>query len=272
MQNYFGENILHWAAANEDPNVMKLLLNSNLPIDSACTHGLTALHIAAKSGRMGTIYDLVKKGANINVNDIHKRTPIYFAALNGQKLTVKLLLDLGADINEGSQSRDMILYVALKRKSRIITNLIIQHLANLEAKGVIINKHNILLIEKKEELKNHFENCKKELQKMKDNKVYNNISYFKILNSNTHVIAAYARNDDIRKCFENNSYGSDYMIYKLALKNKAQKGIERCKFIKSAALLLSDALPFRDPDHVIIRTIIKYLHKDDVPELFTQVS
>ncbi|XP_011500897.1 PREDICTED: LOW QUALITY PROTEIN: serine/threonine-protein phosphatase 6 regulatory ankyrin repeat subunit B-like [Ceratosolen solmsi marchali] len=236
-----GNTPLHWAIIGKTSKIPRH--TKAPPRQCVCTHGLSALHIAAKSGRTGTVYDLVQNGANINIKDINMRTPIYFATLNEQKLMVKLLLDLGADINEGRQVHDMVLYVALKRKSRIIINLIIQHLANLYAKGISVNQLNISLIAQQDDLKNHFENCKRELQSMKEHKVYNSISYFKILNSSIDTIAAYARNDNIKKCFEDSSYGSDYTIYKLALKNKVQKGIERCKFLYSAGTLLSDALP-----------------------------
>ncbi len=67
-------------------------INVNIPSGT----GETSLHIAAKNRNRNAIEKLLKKGANIDLEDYMKRTPLHAAAYGGSSEIVKLLLDKGA--------------------------------------------------------------------------------------------------------------------------------------------------------------------------------
>jgi ankyrin repeat protein len=64
--------------------------------------GLTALHLAARNGRMEVAELLLAKGADVNAATSYGETPLYTAASNCRGEFVKLLLAKGANVNARS--------------------------------------------------------------------------------------------------------------------------------------------------------------------------
>jgi ankyrin repeat protein len=132
-----GATALHWAASNEDLEMVKLLLaagaNVNAatrdggvtPLFMACTsgnaaiveallnagasaksakpNGTTALMTASASGSVGALKALLDHGAEINAREsVHGQTALMFAAALNRVEAVKFLAQHGADVNIAS--------------------------------------------------------------------------------------------------------------------------------------------------------------------------
>ncbi len=59
--------------------------------------GRTTLHLAAMKGYIQIVHMLLEKGIDINTRDSQGWTALHLAAETGQQAVVKLLLDRGAD-------------------------------------------------------------------------------------------------------------------------------------------------------------------------------
>lgn len=89
-----GQTALHHAARAGKLKAATILVNSGASIDPINDLGLTPLNNAASSGKPEIIKLLLKAGADIN-----KTNPLYGAADNRRLSAVVLLLKLGADPN-----------------------------------------------------------------------------------------------------------------------------------------------------------------------------
>ena len=109
-RNAGGMTALSWAACENHPEVVKLLLAAgalvNIPTTCCgatpngwCRTGCTELHIAALHGSTECISLLLAAGADIEARDMFGRTPFILSPLSGNTATVRALIDGGADIN-----------------------------------------------------------------------------------------------------------------------------------------------------------------------------
>jgi len=73
------------------------------------------LILSAYHGRLAEVEVLVKKGANVNLQDQKKRTPLIFAASNGHTPVVEYLVRAGADVNAKDSDGQTALLYASKR-------------------------------------------------------------------------------------------------------------------------------------------------------------
>jgi hypothetical protein len=58
-----GKTALHWAAAQGNDQLVRLLLDHGFAIDAQDLHGHTPLHLAARNGNLSTVNFLVARGA-----------------------------------------------------------------------------------------------------------------------------------------------------------------------------------------------------------------
>lgn len=90
-------SILHFAAKNSDPAMLRWLLSLNPNLDAVTASGLTLVHIAAEHGNDAVISALVEMGGC----DLHQPTPkgvtpLHLAAKKDHASTIRLLVQLGA--------------------------------------------------------------------------------------------------------------------------------------------------------------------------------
>lgn len=91
---------LHFAAEIEGAQtVAKSLVGHGAQIDARNAYGLTALHVAAKSGNVDMVIWLIEAGADIQARDLEGHTPLLLAAREGQIATLTTLKSSGADPN-----------------------------------------------------------------------------------------------------------------------------------------------------------------------------
>lgn len=102
----FGQEALRQAVIANAPGVVKLLLDKGVDVDAANFSGDTALHLAARYGRLEIVKSLLTKNASVTAKENAGLTPLH-AAINAKEpanrvAIVKLLLAKGADVNAAS--------------------------------------------------------------------------------------------------------------------------------------------------------------------------
>ncbi|HTX25203.1 MAG TPA: ankyrin repeat domain-containing protein [Steroidobacteraceae bacterium] len=132
IERWGGQTALMWAAAQRQPQMVKLLLHDGAKPDlhSAVRDwqrrvtaegrpkimnvgGLTALHFAAREDCIECAKDLVEGGADINALDPDDTTPLVVALMNMHFDLAKYLISAGADVNRWDVFGDTPLYVAI---------------------------------------------------------------------------------------------------------------------------------------------------------------
>ncbi|CAB9520910.1 Ankyrin Repeat Protein [Seminavis robusta] len=96
----WGLTPLHWAAINNKPDIVRILLDRGANTSITDKKGYTPLHRAALEGHFHVMEILVKRGANVSATDRSGATPLHYAASRkGNQKAIRLLLHAGADIN-----------------------------------------------------------------------------------------------------------------------------------------------------------------------------
>ncbi|WP_255324788.1 MULTISPECIES: ankyrin repeat domain-containing protein [unclassified Wolbachia] len=191
-----GPTLLHYAAAFSDKReVVELLIKEGANVDAVDDNGNTPLFSAALSGKREMVELLIEKRANVDAVNKVKNTPLHAAALSGKREVVELLIGEGAHIDAIDDNGNTPLSWAAEHSQKgviesllekganidvidgdgntslncvIISNkidnaeLIVNHIAKLEATGLYVSPENIQLkaqimpeIEKRIFLHNH---------------------------------------------------------------------------------------------------------------------
>ena len=96
-----GLSALHWAARRGEPEIAKVLLNSDATADAKTRNGAyTPLHEASKAGNAAVARVLLAAGADPAARTTTGgATPLHFAAISGSATAVDVLLEYGAEID-----------------------------------------------------------------------------------------------------------------------------------------------------------------------------
>ncbi|UCM86224.1 MAG: ankyrin repeat domain-containing protein [Rickettsia endosymbiont of Culicoides impunctatus] len=151
IKDFKGNMSLHYATLLEDTNILQLILNKGVDINSQNSGGGTALSFVICNDKKPMVEFLLNKGADVNVaakdggyplhlavnnnalelinllvkyddinartTDEHKVTALWLAAQDGKLEIVKILADLGADLNIVRVTTGMPpLHVAMQKK------------------------------------------------------------------------------------------------------------------------------------------------------------
>lgn len=105
------------AAANNDEEILRLLIEDQWDVNSKDPHGLTALHKAAGQGHKYICQYLIQNGANVDEKDVENETPLQKAKAKGQTGVVQYLAEKGAELGRASiEGR------SFKKKEQVRTN------------------------------------------------------------------------------------------------------------------------------------------------------
>jgi ankyrin repeat protein len=118
---------LHWAASNDDLELVQILLDAGADVKAETRLGaVTPLFMACKNGSASVIEALLKAGASATAPDAHGTTPLMIAAAAGGAEAVKVLLDHGADVNakETSHEQTALMFAAAFNRDAAIKVLV----------------------------------------------------------------------------------------------------------------------------------------------------
>jgi hypothetical protein len=107
------ETALHVAARIGRLDVVQELVNASAPVDAQDGLDQTPLMGAAQFGRTDVLACLLENGADPAVVMTEGTTALMFAARNGPLESAQLLLDNGVDINQADQAGDTALFFAI---------------------------------------------------------------------------------------------------------------------------------------------------------------
>jgi Ankyrin repeats (3 copies)/Ankyrin repeat len=107
-----GGTALTWAAAHNDAETVKILLDRGLDVNAADDQGRTALHRAISWGPHN-VGRLLEKGAKVNVKTKSGETPLMLAAQAAFSEVVTALLERKAEVNaQDAEDRTALMYAA----------------------------------------------------------------------------------------------------------------------------------------------------------------
>jgi ankyrin repeat protein len=85
------EYLLHLAITWNSWQIVNVLLNNQVDINSSTKSGKTPLHLACAFGHVELAILLLLKDGNVNAGDLHDRTPLHLASLEGHVKVIKQL-------------------------------------------------------------------------------------------------------------------------------------------------------------------------------------
>ncbi|XP_003427275.1 serine/threonine-protein phosphatase 6 regulatory ankyrin repeat subunit C-like [Nasonia vitripennis] len=280
---------LKFAAYNEDPRVMNLVLDSGI---TNCNFGFSALHHASAWFRPQLVRMLIRDGAEVDIMvedevEVYKQyTPLAYCieakdeqqweseierpnAAEDRRKTIKLLLDCGANLNQKINEKTA-LEIAITSNDQLIEDaerLIIEHAVLVEARTnkKVLDEYNLKLIDENPRLKMYYEKCQSELTAMKKSMIKGTfITYFSVLTKPLQAVAPYVKNKESVKNFKAN-YRVAYPAYAWRLKEKFEAAVARQQKIQLALPILSSMKEFADRDS--FDNILSYLSEEDLDML-----
>jgi len=99
QRNPRGEVALHWASLNGNLRAVHVLVDSGCDRMAADARGYSAMHHAAQFGRTIILAYLHRRGLNVDMRDNNGRTPLHWSAYKGEDLSVQWLIEHGADVS-----------------------------------------------------------------------------------------------------------------------------------------------------------------------------
>jgi len=145
IPNFLPKLLIRISAYNTNPNVIKRMLKEKTPINDESTGDSSLLFAASNNENPEIIKLLLDAGANINQKNKYGGTALYEASrFNNNLEVIKELIKLGANINEKDSDGETALIGALQRNPNLdIARYLIEAGADVKAKD---NNGNTALI------------------------------------------------------------------------------------------------------------------------------
>jgi ankyrin repeat protein len=116
-RNNYNYTPMQAAAVVADPAVVKLLLKAGADPDSTANNGQTALMTVVRSGNVEAAKELLDHGAHVNAKEtLRNQTALMWAAAKARPPMMALLIQYGADVNAQSKMNVKILQETDERR------------------------------------------------------------------------------------------------------------------------------------------------------------
>ena len=130
-----GATALHWAAYEDDPALVDLLIAAGAKVNVANDLHITPLYLASANGNPAIVTTLLEQGANVNAAAESGVTPLMAAARSGNAAVVRALLNRGADNNAKETGRGQTaLMWAVSRHHTDIVKLLLERYSDVHAR------------------------------------------------------------------------------------------------------------------------------------------
>lgn len=103
-------------------------------------NGCVSMHVAASKGNMELAAFLIRKGANLNIQDIFGNTPLHYAIDKGNTNIVGFLMRNGCNFNLSDYRGNSPLHSAAKQNSFEVVKMLLNDGADPDAVSYIYNK------------------------------------------------------------------------------------------------------------------------------------
>jgi ankyrin repeat protein len=133
-----GTTAVMWAAANDDPELVRALIRGGADVTLKNHFGTSALTEAAIIGSAPIIDALLKAGADPNTKNPEGETPLMAVARSGNVAAARLLVEARADVNakEDWGGQSALMWAAAQSQAEMVKFLASQG-ADVNARGVI---------------------------------------------------------------------------------------------------------------------------------------
>jgi ankyrin repeat protein len=127
-----------WAAANDDLELVRALINAKANVTLKNHFGTTAITEASIIGSEKVIDALLKAGADVNTRNPEGETPLMAVARSGKVEAARRLLEAGADVNatESFGGQSALMWAAAQGQAEMV-KLLASKGADLNARGVV---------------------------------------------------------------------------------------------------------------------------------------
>jgi ankyrin len=136
-----GTTALHWAAYNDDVDLVKRLLAKGADPNARNDYNATPMQAAAVAADPAVIKPLLKAGADPDSTAADGQTALMVVARSGNVEAAKALIDHGAHVNAKEHLRDQtaLMWAAAKRRPEMVA-LLIKHGAEVNAQSKMVVK------------------------------------------------------------------------------------------------------------------------------------
>ncbi|KAM3718098.1 Kinase D-interacting substrate of [Dirofilaria immitis] len=117
----FGNSILISAVRSGNVEIVKMLLEKHADVNARDSENRTALHLAIDKSFMDIVVALLEKKPNLEIRNKDGDTPLLRAVKNRHSAFCQLLVNSGAKVSATDNAGDNVLHVALRARSRKIT-------------------------------------------------------------------------------------------------------------------------------------------------------
>lgn len=131
---YTGGTALMYAVLGNQAEMIDLVLLREQELNSQSANGWTAVMIAAAKGFKGSMQQLYKAGADINIPDVYQWTPLMRAIDNRHSSVVNYLLSLpGVDVRHINENGSTTLHIAAQTGDRALVTRLLELDADVTA-------------------------------------------------------------------------------------------------------------------------------------------
>ena len=133
-----GTTAVMWAAANDDPELVRALIRAGANVKLKNHFGTSALTEAAIIGSTSIIDALLKAGADPNTKNPEGETALMAVARSGNVAAARLLVEARADVNakEDWGGQSALMWAAAQSQAEMV-KFLASHGADVNARGVI---------------------------------------------------------------------------------------------------------------------------------------
>jgi ankyrin repeat protein len=130
-----GATALHWAAYEDDEEIVDLLIAAGARVNVANDLAIAPLYLASANGNAAIVKRLLEKGAAANAAAETGVTPLMQAARSGNVDVVRELLSHGADVDARERDRGQTaLMWAVARQHPGVVKILVAHHADVHAR------------------------------------------------------------------------------------------------------------------------------------------